>query len=482
MTAAAGDGGDLAAAYDLLRRATTDLVRKTGTAARDSDVKRRMLELQAGWDEAALGFSKFSRFLRQAHDEEVVSLRRGDGGNYDVVAGNADVPSADESQDSRGGRDRGRGGRGRQPRDTSERDAQWPSDSSAAARSEAVAPAQVAAKATAQTHVEASPITAVSTEEAVGATQTTAPALGPSADDTPTGTAATLPRPVHGAVGFRRGSRGRPAPSGPPPLLAGQAAPVSRIAADQPRIHPQTPSQQESSRSRSAQPQADAPAAARETTEKRAPARRKRPGRKTTAEAPAKAAEAPAKAAEAPAAEAPAKAPQPAAKDAEASAHAAAGGSRKAAKTAQASGRFDPTALGLPRSAGDVATYIATTYSGIGPKSVEALIQRFGGSRVFDALENRPDQVREVMGSARGDRLLAAWAKDVRARRRASGGKVASGGKNTTGDKGPKSSPQATTTPDAPDAGEEQPGADKPRTSRGRRGGRRQRRGQPTDS
>jgi hypothetical protein len=116
---------------------------------------------------------------------------------------------------------------------------------------------------------------------------------------------------------------------------------------------------------------------------------------------------------------------------------------------------------------------------------VEALIQRFGGSKVFDALENRPDQVREVMGSARGDRLLAAWAKDVRARRRASaasGGKVASGGKNTTGDKGPKSSPQATTTPDAPDAGEEQPGADKPRTSRGRRGGRRQRRGQPTDS
>jgi uncharacterized protein (TIGR00288 family) len=301
-TPAAGNGGDLAAAYDLLRRATTDLVRKTGTAARDSDVKRRMLELQAGWDEAALGFSKFSRFLRQAHDEEVVSLRRGDGGNYDVVAGNADVPSTGESQDSRGGRDRARGGRGRQARDTSERDAQWPSDSSAsAARSGAEVPAQVAAGATARTHVEASPVAAVSTKEVVGATQTTAPAVGPSRDDTPTGTAATMPRPVQGAVGFRRGSRGRPAASGPPPLLAGQAAPVTRIAADQATTSPQTPSQPEPSRSQAAQQQKEAPATAKETTDKRAPARRKRPGRKTTAEAPGKAIEAPAKAAEAPA-------------------------------------------------------------------------------------------------------------------------------------------------------------------------------------
>jgi uncharacterized protein (TIGR00288 family) len=500
-TPAAGDGGGLAAAYDLLRRATTDLVRRSGTAARDSDVKRRMLELQAGWDEAALGFSKFSRFLRQAHDEEVVSLRRGDGGNYDVVAGNADVPLADESQDSRGGRDRARGGPGRQARSTSERDAQWPSDSSAsAARSDAEAPAPVAAEA-ARTHVAASPIAAVSTKEVVGATQATAPAADLSPDDTPTGTAATLPRPVQGAVGFRRGSRGRPAASGPPPLLAGQAAPVSRMAADQPTTPPQSPSQQEPARSQAAQPQAETPDAAKETTDKRAPARRKRPGSKTTAEAPAKAAEARTKAAEAPekaaqpaakqaeapekAAEAPEKAAQPAAKQAEAPAHAAAGGSRKPAKKAQEPGGFDPTALGLPRNAGDVATYIATTYSGIGPKSVEALIQRFGGSKVFDALENRPDQVREVMGSARGDRLLAAWAKDVRARRRASGasgGKVAAGGKVASGGKGVKSIPQAAVSPDAPAAREEQSGADKPRASRGRRGGRRQRRGQPTES
>ncbi|MEX0906795.1 MAG: NYN domain-containing protein, partial [Gemmatimonadota bacterium] len=104
---------DLKAAYSLLRRAATDLVRKSGGSARDSDVKRRMLELEPGWDEAPLGFSKFSRFLRQAHDAEVVTLRKGESGNYDVVPGNAEVPAG---EDERGGRrDRERSTRGRTP-------------------------------------------------------------------------------------------------------------------------------------------------------------------------------------------------------------------------------------------------------------------------------------------------------------------------------------------------------------------------------
>jgi uncharacterized protein (TIGR00288 family) len=42
---AAAGGGDLNGSYSLLRRATSDLVRKNGPAVRDSDVKRRMLEL-----------------------------------------------------------------------------------------------------------------------------------------------------------------------------------------------------------------------------------------------------------------------------------------------------------------------------------------------------------------------------------------------------------------------------------------------------
>ncbi|HSJ06280.1 MAG TPA: NYN domain-containing protein, partial [Longimicrobiales bacterium] len=111
--AARGDGvapADLAAAYALLRKATADLVKKSGSSARDSDVKRRMLELQTGWDEATLGFSKFSRFLRQAHEAGVITLRRGENGNYDVVPGNGDGPQAADDHESRPARkDRGRG-------------------------------------------------------------------------------------------------------------------------------------------------------------------------------------------------------------------------------------------------------------------------------------------------------------------------------------------------------------------------------------
>ena len=78
-------GDPLTAAYDLLCRAVAAVAGSTGAAARDSDVKRRMLEFESGWDESTLGFSKFSRFLRQAHDAEVIDLRKVGNGTYEVV-------------------------------------------------------------------------------------------------------------------------------------------------------------------------------------------------------------------------------------------------------------------------------------------------------------------------------------------------------------------------------------------------------------
>jgi uncharacterized protein (TIGR00288 family) len=75
-------------AYDLLVRALGDLMEdQDGDSVRDSDVKRRMLALEGGFDEAELGFGKFSLFLRQAHDDEVITLRKGDEGNYHVSPG-----------------------------------------------------------------------------------------------------------------------------------------------------------------------------------------------------------------------------------------------------------------------------------------------------------------------------------------------------------------------------------------------------------
>ncbi|MFW5951986.1 MAG: NYN domain-containing protein, partial [Gemmatimonadota bacterium] len=75
---------DLKHGYELLTRAIRELIEKPGDAARDSDIKRKMLELESGWDESELGFTKFSRLLRQAHDAEVVDLRRTAEGYYEA--------------------------------------------------------------------------------------------------------------------------------------------------------------------------------------------------------------------------------------------------------------------------------------------------------------------------------------------------------------------------------------------------------------
>jgi hypothetical protein len=72
---------------------------------------------------------------------------------------------------------------------------------------------------------------------------------------------------------------------------------------------------------------------------------------------------------------------------------------------------------GLPQNAAEVLSYVTTNYNGVGPKSVQTLIDEFGATRVFDALDKLPDRVRELLGPSRGDRLLAAWREDVRRRR-----------------------------------------------------------------
>jgi uncharacterized protein (TIGR00288 family) len=82
-----GEPGPLSAAYELLRRALAALREAGRESIRDSDLKRKMLELDNSFDEAQLGFGKFTRFLRQAHDHEIVNLQKQEGGNYEVSLG-----------------------------------------------------------------------------------------------------------------------------------------------------------------------------------------------------------------------------------------------------------------------------------------------------------------------------------------------------------------------------------------------------------
>ncbi len=91
------EGADpLADAYALLRRALPD-ISPDNNWTRDSDVKRRMLDLDRSFDEAGLGFSKFSKFLTQAHEHEVVRIRRNEAGNFVVRLPRSDRARATEA-------------------------------------------------------------------------------------------------------------------------------------------------------------------------------------------------------------------------------------------------------------------------------------------------------------------------------------------------------------------------------------------------
>jgi len=81
-----GSGEPLKDAYALLRKALNTLAEGNGgSPVRDSDLKRKMLELESSFDEGELGFGKFSRFLRQAHDHDVVDLEKREEGTYQVT-------------------------------------------------------------------------------------------------------------------------------------------------------------------------------------------------------------------------------------------------------------------------------------------------------------------------------------------------------------------------------------------------------------
>jgi uncharacterized protein (TIGR00288 family) len=85
VAAATPAGGDtLQAAYALLRTALERLREAGREPARDSDVKRRILDLSPDFDETQLGFPKFSRFLSQAEEHGIVRLGRGEGSGLDV--------------------------------------------------------------------------------------------------------------------------------------------------------------------------------------------------------------------------------------------------------------------------------------------------------------------------------------------------------------------------------------------------------------
>ncbi len=361
-TAAGPSMTELEGAYALLQHAVRGMGRG---GQRDGEVKRKMMELVPGFDEGAFGFSKFSRFLREAHEAEVVDLLRQDDGSYEVslTAGGKRLPAPavggvsatpppdaatdggaeaeDEQPAERAGRGRGRRGR---------------RGGTAAEAPPALLPGQAVA-------VESD--APVAGEEEVEPAADSEAAAAPAV---PTD-AATAEQPAPAArvsIRGRRGSRGRGAPAdAPPPLLPGQVVATPSSAASE----PQAP--------------APEPAGTVQPSE---------PGQ--------------------PEGEAPAKRPRPR-------------GRKKAApQAAPSEPAFDAAALQLPSDAAAVRAYLTNRYRGVGAKTADALTTAFGAD-VFQAMQMEPQRVREALGDRRANTLLEQWGTDF-ARRSGSDGAAAS--------------------------------------------------------
>jgi uncharacterized protein (TIGR00288 family) len=427
-------------AYELLRRAVRELASQPGEAVRDSDIKRKMLEIEPGWDESTIGFTKFSRFLRQAHDAEVVDLSRHADGFFEArlsrSSGRTEAPRKDRDRgrdrDRDRDRDNGREGRPR-GRGREERAAEAPVETPSADAPTVEAPA-VEAKTT-ETEVDTAIAGATQATEAADrsrprdrggrgrderrtaavAEAASAPTEEPTepaaqaqppaeSADTPAeaGTQATAPAPKAPAAkpaGFgRRGRRGGAA-DGPPPLLPGQVvggadgAPTGRSAAAE--------------RDEADVAGTDIPAEPAPEPEVEATRTTGSPG-ETPAESGAGRVDAHADApADAPAEE---PAEQPAARQ-----------QAPVAREAPGVSLIDSEALGLPTDRGAVIRYLSNSYQGVGQKTAESLIDAFGEDRVFQGLNDEPDRVREILGAGRRtDALLNAWQRDLR--RRSTGG------------------------------------------------------------
>jgi len=96
-----GNSDPLRAAYDLLEQALAALKNIGRETVRDSDVKRKMLQLSPSFDESELGFSKFSRFLRQAGDHGIVYLHQMSTGNVQVSLTPRPTPDDEQGQETR---------------------------------------------------------------------------------------------------------------------------------------------------------------------------------------------------------------------------------------------------------------------------------------------------------------------------------------------------------------------------------------------
>jgi hypothetical protein len=303
-----------------------------------------MLEQERKFDEAALGFSKFSRFLRQAHDEGIIDLERGPEGNYLIspIGGAAGAPAqtsgkgtpakatdaVGDSEAKSGGTRRGRSERSdRGARPDRDRDRGKKPDSRPEKTVEVVA-------------------------EKLESTTPVPPEPTSGATPEPT-------RPI-GMGRFRRGSRGRPAPS------ASRTTAPGPVEAEAPKVEAETAPAVPVPSSDEASP-VKAPSAAPGDQPRRSVSGRQR-GRGGSSQArPAARRDSP-----------PATTPE----------------------DSQSAGTSEPSQFREQIEA------MSRNYPGVGRRTADVLFREFG-DRTYQVIDEQPERIRAVLPEHRAKAVLA---------------------------------------------------------------------------
>jgi hypothetical protein len=83
--------------------------------------------------------------------------------------------------------------------------------------------------------------------------------------------------------------------------------------------------------------------------------------------------------------------------------------------TSEAQGDVDIGSLGLPSDPEAIVRYLTHRYKGVGEKTAETLVERFGAN-LFETLANDPGALQQVVPAGRADQVLEAWASDFERR------------------------------------------------------------------
>jgi uncharacterized protein (TIGR00288 family) len=93
----------------------------------------------------------------------------------------------------------------------------------------------------------------------------------------------------------------------------------------------------------------------------------------------------------------------------------------QASEAPPSTGSFDTTGLGLPTAPDAIVRYLTHRYKGVGEKTAETLVDRFG-TDLFRAMQEDPEAISTAIPSSRAEQVLEAWRADYARRSGGSGG------------------------------------------------------------